>query len=272
MAWPSEQLLTSPWFAALRPTLARLAWDQFPSPQDWRALPEALRPSNAMGRPVHFLPPEELAEAGYEQRIFETGMVATRTDNWHDAFNALCWLSWPHAKAALNALHVAELAQQADSLRSRVRDRATLFDESGLVLACVDAHLAKALRGQEWQRLFVEQADEWGRGLQPYLFGHALLEKGLAPYIGVTGRAWVIEVAPAWLAMSETDKIAVLDQQLAQAIAAGDLAHGDTLHPLPILGIPGWWPIQDAAFYADEAHFRPRRHAAYRGSGVVRHG
>ncbi|HBZ06685.1 MAG TPA: DUF3025 domain-containing protein, partial [Massilia sp.] len=29
--------------------------------------------------------------------------------------------------------------------------------------------------------------------------------------------------------------------------------------PLPVLGVPGWWPEQDAAFYADTSVFRPKR-------------
>jgi hypothetical protein len=35
--------------------------------------------------------------------------VATRPCNRHDYFNALAWLAFPHAKAALNAIHVREL-------------------------------------------------------------------------------------------------------------------------------------------------------------------
>ncbi len=29
--------------------------------------------------------------------------------------------------------------------------------------------------------------------------------------------------------------------------------------PLPVLGVPNWWPDQDAAFYADASVFRPKR-------------
>jgi hypothetical protein len=226
--------------------------------QEWAALRDEIRPRTSLGGPICFAAPESLPDSGYEQCIFDLGMVATRPENWHDAFNALCWLSWPRAKAALNALHVAELAQQVDTQRSRVRDRATLFDESGLVLACADAHLAEALREHDWQCLFVDQADDW--------------EKGLAPYVGVTGRAWVLDVDAAWMSLPEGDKIAALDHRLAEAIGSGSLSRANTLYPLPLLGIPGWWANQDAAFYADESHFRRRRHVVRRSAGVVRHG
>jgi hypothetical protein len=29
--------------------------------------------------------------------------------------------------------------------------------------------------------------------------------------------------------------------------------------PLPVLGVPGWWPRQDEDFYADASIFRPPR-------------
>ena len=31
--------------------------------------------------------------------------------------------------------------------------------------------------------------------------------------------------------------------------------------PLPVLGVPGWWQGQDAAFYAQTSVFRPKRTA-----------
>jgi hypothetical protein len=32
--------------------------------------------------------------------------------------------------------------------------------------------------------------------------------------------------------------------------------------PLPVLGVPGWWPDQDDAFYLDHTVFRPKRPAS----------
>jgi len=42
----------------------------------------------------------------YELHVGRHGEVPTRPANWHDWFNALAWLAWPKAKAALNARHV----------------------------------------------------------------------------------------------------------------------------------------------------------------------
>jgi len=32
--------------------------------------------------------------------------------------------------------------------------------------------------------------------------------------------------------------------------------------PLPVLGVPRWWPQQDEPFYADAFVFRPKRASA----------
>lgn len=259
LAWPAEQLASSPWFSSIRPTLHALGWSRFPSPADWAAITPPLRPTTRSGQTTQFADPAALPDENYEQRIARCGAVATRPDNWHDAFNALCWLAWPQAKAALNGLHLRELAAQAGTQRSRPRDAATLFDESGLVLACADPALKAALFGHDWPALFQTTGPHWGRMLAPYAFGHALLEKGLAPFIGIVAKVIVVDVAPDWFAQSETLRIADLDARLAAMIDAGALADPRALPPLPVLGIPGWWPGQDDAFYSDTRHFRPKR-------------
>jgi len=41
-----------------------------------------------------------------------------------------------------------------------------------------------------------------------------------------------------------------------------DTLHVGHLHPLPLLGVPGWWPANaDPAFYDDPAVFRRARSA-----------
>ncbi|GAB3242619.1 DUF3025 domain-containing protein [Chitinimonas naiadis] len=262
--WPLPYLQQSPWFQALQPTLQQLGWQRFPDEAAWADLPGKLRPQTESGLAVRFCapPPDEL---GYEARIAHTGLVATRPDNWHDALNALCWLSWPRSKAALNALHLRELANQTSRQRSRRRDLATLFDESGLVLACADPSLVTALVTHDWTTLFVERAAAWGQLIQPFSFGHALLEKGLSPFIGIVAKIMVLEVEPDWFRQDPETRLAELDQRVAALINSGEQPEHGQLWPLPVLGIPGWWPQQHAAFYADQTHFRPRRGVIHPG-------
>ena len=83
--------------------------------------------------------------------------------------------------------------------------------------------------------------------------GHALLEKALAPYPAMTGKCLTL------IAKS-------LDPDAADELSAVALAGIDSprqLAPLPVQGIPGWDPANaDAAYYANQAIFRPARNAS----------
>ena len=46
----------------------------------------------------------------------------------------------------------------------------------------------------------------------------------------------------------------------AQLVQAELLLDNQQLSPLPLLGVPGWYKEQEAAFYADTSYFRPKRH------------
>ncbi|MBL8279929.1 MAG: DUF3025 domain-containing protein [Pelomonas sp.] len=217
----------APWFAPYagvgRPVLARLA----------------------AGRPVHealghprFEPAGPLT-TGYEPYVAATGRVPTR-DNAHDLFNGLVWLRCPAFKAALNQAHVAA-PPAPPGQRGPVRDALTLLDESGLLLA-VPAELQAALHAQDWQTLFVTQRALW-RQAGVRVVGHALLEKLLQPRTPLCARV---------LFVADVDA-PVLPAHLAPAL----------LPPLPVLGIPGWWPPNEVeGFYGDARVFRPKRLAS----------
>ncbi|PHV11589.1 DUF3025 domain-containing protein [Chitinimonas sp. BJB300] len=258
LSWPTDLLHHSPWFTPLLPALRTLGWRQFPTAATWASLPADLLPITQSGQTVRFVSPSQLDEQGYELRIAQSGEVATRPDNWHDCFNALCWLGWPKSKAALNGQHLHELSQSSTGQRNRARDAATLFDESGLVLACAAPDLVQALHNHDWKTLFQVRRADWSRQLAAYCFGHALQEKGLAPFIGIVAKVVVVEVPTGWFDLPLVQQIAELDSELAQRIGAGQLREPRALPPLPVLGIPGWWPVQNVAFYADTQHFRPK--------------
>ena len=89
------------------------------------------------GMPLRFVAPGG-SELGYEERAFRTGEVETRQENRHDLFNALIWLAFPQAKAAMNRRHhEALLAARAtgEDRRGSVRDALTQFDECGVIVA-----------------------------------------------------------------------------------------------------------------------------------------
>ena len=70
-----------------------------------------------------------------------------------------------------------------------------------------------------------------------------------------------VSTAPgAWFGLGGEDRRAWIDLQVAGLLAAEGLSTS-AFTPLPVLGVPGWWPEQDEAFYLDQTVFRPRRPA-----------
>ena len=55
------------------------------------------------------------------------------------------------------------------------------------------------------------------------------------------------------------DDLAAWDAWLAGRLTVAELG-AKPFTPLPVLGVPGWWPVnEDAAYYADAGVFRPGR-------------
>jgi hypothetical protein len=93
------------------------------------------------------------------------------------------------------------------------------------------------------------------------VFGHALFSKALQPFVGMTGKAVLLQVPDAFLERSQSSQLVELDRLLAVHIWNRErLRRGRELSPLPVLGIPGWWSGNEAeGFYDDIAYFRPGR-------------
>lgn len=232
----------------------------------WRAVGEGLAAQvnggltvaqalNAAPRaPVQFVPQAELPVGmAYEQYIFDTGRVPTR-DGLHDFFNGLCWLHFPLAKKKLNQLQAEQIAQTGiQPVRGPARDALTVFDENAALLVAPEP-LWLALQAKDWDAVFGRLRPLWGQA-SLVLFGHALLEKLVYPRKPITAHVFIARAA--------IESIADLDAWLAQTLSAPLLASKPFAH-LPVLGVPGWWPDNEASeFYADTSVFRaPRPPAA----------
>lgn len=256
-----------PWLAPFKATGQQLiqsgdwlqAANQIARQQDLRT---------ASGHCIVFVPQHILAaDVAYEAHIHTTGEVPTR-DNLHDFFNTLAWLYFPQIKKTLNALHAASQLQAADTggtsntdsrvgTRGRARDAATLFDENAALFICSDEQSAEALRRHQWMHLLQHSPEAFFSKTAVVLFGHALIEKLVRPYKAITAHVWISIVEPDWFVLSDANRIDDLDHRVAAAISKGfsstDFAH------LPVLGVPGWWPSQDADFYLDSLVFRALR-------------
>jgi hypothetical protein len=238
---------SAPWFAPLahhgRAVSTAIGQGQ--------ALPQALGTPSAGA--VRFVAQQALPPGvAYEQFIFDTGQVPTR-ENLHDFLNGLCWLRYPLTKQRLNQLQAAEMAATGiGAVRGPVRDALTLFDENAALLQAPDA-IWNALLARDWQALFVTHRVLWAEA-RLVLFGHALMEKLVAPYKSITAHV-LREPVPHALG----DDLAAWDAWTADRLRAPWLAT-KPFTPLPVLGVPGWWPANQApGFYDDPAVFRAPR-------------
>lgn len=249
-----------PWLAMLRELGEPLAQQN-----DWIAVATELARerglSNLNGQPIRFIPQHHLpAGTPYEAHIAATGEVPTR-DNLHDFFNMLAWLHMPAIKRELNALHArALLLPAAAGTRGGQRDAATLFDENAAFFVSSDAARLQALREHDWSSVLFRSADAFLADSDVLLFGHALIEQLVRPYKAITAHVWTVQVGSHWFELSAAQRMRDLDGRIATQLRAG-FRSADFCH-LPVLGVPGWWPGQDRAFYQDAAVFRPKRRVA----------
>jgi Protein of unknown function (DUF3025) len=243
--WRRDFALSNPLFAPLTPYLEALAGPDWPTQDILNELAELAGARTSLGMPIRFAAIEGKCKS-YERSIAETGVIPTRPQSWHDFFNAMAWIMWPRSKAMLNALHLEEIDRAASNQRGRSRDALTLMDESGVLVACANPELWELLRGRQWTRLFWERREEVERSMRFTVFGHALFEKLLTPWPGITGKCLLLADADMC-----DDGLAASQAQNGTSLTPAQLL------PLPVLGIPGSWPSNSvSSFYADSRYFR----------------
>jgi len=247
-----QDFADTPPFHHLRHQGSQIGSRRWPGLEELNALARAQHLVNGQGLAIRFeTQTQRCGQRDYEAGILATGCVPTRQENWHDLLNALTWLALPQTKATLNAIQCQSLSTESPQ-RGPISDAATLFDESGLVLLGPDPSLAEDLRLRRWRQAFVARRSAWAE-VTAVIVGHAVLEKLLAPWPGITAKC-------LWLTMPGDSSMTDLDTALAKHWAAGGISRPADLFPMPVLGIPGWWPANEAAsFYEDETVFRPLR-------------
>ena len=252
-----------PWYDSVRPALARLALTGDAFIEAFNRNAAALDLRNDSGMLLRFVPQAALPDGtAYEEFIGATGQVPTR-DNLHDFFNGLVWQSFPLVKRQLNALQAAQIAQAGvGKSRGPARDAATIFDENAALLVVRAGSAGRALvdelRAHCWLAALFEKRAMFGRDAQVWLFGHALMEKLVAPRKAITAHTRVVFVADDYFMLTPDAQRAWLDAQVAAQLAGEGLSTAG-FTPLPVLGVPGWWPGQDQDFYLDTTVFRPKR-------------
>jgi hypothetical protein len=191
--------------------------------------------------------------AHYETRVAERGIIATRAENWHDLFNAAVWCRYPNLKTMLNARQCEHIATMGPAVRNRAQYALTQFDEAGVVVCVRDPALLALWDRHDWLGLFHRHAQSWRDGdiRIAAVIGHALLEHALVPDLFLVGKCLVVQ--------GDADDAACVNA-VADAVNAGKVLNDPLeLRPLPLAGIPGWYPDQCAGFYLDAGCFQPVR-------------
>ncbi len=263
--WNSaRERMRSPAYASCADALGRIPPDRWPTHAELDRAAQGVTTSRGMA--LRFVGPRgntDRERRYYERRIAETGEVETRPENWHDFFNALAWIAFPRAKAAINAQHAAILEERGDDeakRRSPARDALTLFDEGGVIVASSDARLLGLIRDFEWKELFWRGRGEVEARMRFLAFGHGLCEQSLAPYLGMVAKTVFIPADERFLASGGGEQVALADALVAAHFAdRANYPSPKSMAPMPVLGIPGWHPgTSSESFYDDAHHFRSK--------------
>lgn len=249
-----------------------VAFDEWLAWPNCKAL-ESLLPydiTNLNNKNIRFVeqkPEQDFSAVAYEEVIYESGNVPTRSESWHDLFGALIWCLFPQTKAKLNELHYRDIQQFGKVERTRQRNALTLFDECGVVLVTKNLELVNALREHNWSKAFIELRALWfdrsEQGIAAYQFGHANYEMLTKPYIGLTGKWLWVDASAEMSSLPLSTQYRLLDQKVTEKLVQGELEDNSNMYPLPLLGIPGWYDgNEDESFYENTDYFRAKRKKA----------
>jgi len=265
--WSPDFYLRSPLFEPVRKIAAH-----FSGFSVWPLLDDYQRVLNTLPEPIRLLsgkPLRIVAQDGkphtfadhYAPRIYLTGEIQTRSENWHDFFQYLTWFIFPQAKAEINALHLPRARQRIEGFadpgrRTPLENMLSLFDEGGAVIASSDPTLLQLIRNFQWKELFWHRRREIPEKLHCIPFGHAVYEKGLTPYIGMTANTLLLDVDACYFALPLTERLQQIDARLAAIFRDGNrYTQPKDLQPFPILGMPGWDQSNSVESYYDNTHY-----------------
>lgn len=161
----------------------------------------------------------------------------------------------------MNACHFHAWSEQTQAGRGKQRDALTLFDECGVIVFSKHGEILKALAERRWTDAFLHK--DFSTDVVISISGHAMLEKYLSPYKSMTAKSLLIQVDEGFDQLTQVEKLANLDIRIARRLVDGELLTKPAcLAPLPLAGIPGWWPADEQDnknFYTDLQVFRPAK-------------
>lgn len=244
--WQTDLPQQHPGFNAIREQLAVFDdYPNFPNIDQYNQYSKKI--INANNQLIQFYQQDEICNEHYEQKVYEAGLVNTRENNWHDFFNYIVWQKFPKTKATINQLQYQDFqTQQFAKKRTPRQNFLTQFDESGVIILSDNDELISLLRHHQWRELFWDKRELLQEQMQFIVFGHAIYEKLLSPYIGLTAKGIIL------------DSKQPIDDALAEYLQSLKNSRAKDLQPVPLLGIPGWHEdTNNSDFYNNTNYFRP---------------
>lgn len=220
------------------------------------------------GHLIHAFPQTQSAALhdNYEASIYLRGELRTRENNWHDFFNLLMWHTFPKTKAVINKWQYLKLMQRSPTKpRSHIENLLTQLDEGGLLVLSSNKNLLHLMMTYQWKNLFWNHRHVLESEMQFCLIGHAIYEKILNPWIGISCPALMFEVDKSFFKKTMTEKEIDIDA-LCAAFLDNDTWHQplSKLRSTPILGIPGWYQENNSdVFYDNQTYFWPGAKEVY---------
>lgn len=270
--WQADFYRLSKLFNPIIPSFHQMEHNhtQWPKLQEFQSLLDS-HPKpiiNSQKKPIKFVNQSSQCNSfqdQYEPRIFLKGEVQTRLNNWHDFFQVLVWHTFPKTKIMLNALHYRASTERLkenskNKQRTTLENFLTLFDECGIVIVSQYESLLDLIRNFQWGKIFWENRNQFGSSIECFTFGHAMYEKALSPYIGMTANALLISVSEDFFSLNYEDKLFTIDDIIIQKLQEEKPLSPKTLNPFPILGVPDWYEQNNNLdFYLNEQYFRKGR-------------
>jgi len=203
-------------------------------------------------------------DESYEARIYLKGEIQTRSRNWHDFFQVLIWCTYSKSKRLINKMHYLALANRVSSQdanrRSDIENTLTLFDECGAIIVSCNPRLLELIKKFEWSELFLHQRSLFESEIKCFIFGHALFEKCLTPYIGMTAHSLCLAVEASFFSLGDEEQKKQVDELACRFFNEQDNLTPRILDPFPVLGLPGWDRRNNAPeFYQNKEYFRDKR-------------
>jgi len=273
--WHPEFYSTSNLFDPIKPAFKAMNYHtpEWPTLNEYQSLlsSHSTKITNFIDLPIQFVNQASACstfESQYEPRIYLKGEVQTRLKNWHDFFQVLVWKTFPKTKKLLNTLHYQASTQRlsldsTNKQRTPVENFITLFDECGIIIVSHNAELLKMIKEFQWETLFWENREAFNTDIACFTFGHAMYEKAINPYIGMTANAILIHTDKAISDMADKRGLDLIDTLTSSTITKNLEETPDLkghLTPFPLLGVPNWHKDNnEKRFYLNENYFRKKR-------------